>query len=535
MAPGYASLMRTLGLQFAAWTAIAMAALGPELWTNLHAVPGGRWTDAYNSMWSMQFAADALTNGSLPWHADALNHPQGGTVLLPDPFGGLFAAFAVPVLGMAGAYTAWITLQLALSGWVMQRFATEWLGTELEAAAAARAGWVAGFAYCSAPVLLAGAACGTTEAVAGAPPVLAAWAGWRALQRSGARSTAWAAGALLVASVASWYAAVIAAVTVGALTLHALPTKGVRALMPLGAGLVLVVPFALWTHGIHSDAHHLATRDPAILDRIRAGFGAASAMGMVWPIDAADIAIQRPEDAGQGYLHTGHLGVALVVAALAGCAGNLRRAAPWLLAGTVCAALALGPGSEGTRPYALVDGWPGFRNLSLVWRLAGGASIAVALLAAFATQGNRRLCVALAAAIAVEWAAFSPTAGGVPVTDATPPAVLSVLAHEPKGAVVTLPAAAAHADLWLHAHHGQPVTGTINQRRSDPAHQWALSAETAEWAGLQSTAQAEGIRYVLMHQSRALRASSDRFLVQQLQQNGRKVGESGRWTAYAVW
>lgn len=527
--------MRTIGLELLAWIAVSMAVLGPGLWTDPNTVPGGVWTDVHNSMWSMQFAADALTSGALPWQTDALNHPDGGTVLLPDPIGGLFAAVAVPVLGLNVAYTAWITLQLALSGWVMQRFATEWLREELEAPNAKRAGWIAGIAYGTAPVLLAGAACGTTEAVAGAPPVLAAWAAWRALRTPSVGATLAAGGALLLAAVASWYAAVIAAVVVGVLTLNRLPSRGLKALGPLAVGLGLAVPLALWTHGIHTDAGHLATRDPAILNRIRASFGAASAIGMVWPIDTADIAIQKATDTGQGYLHTGYLGVALVIAALAGCIRSPRTALPWAVAGTLCAVLALGPGSDGTRPYALVDGLPGFRNLSLVWRLAGGASLAVALLAALATRGDRRLCIALGLTIAADCALFSPTAGGVATTNAAPPAVLQTLAAEPRGAVITLPASAAHADLWLQAHHRQPVTGTINRRRSPAASEWATLAETAAWDDLKAAAQTGGIRYVLMHQSRALRASSDRFLVQQVQQHGRKLGESGRWTAYAVW
>ena len=74
--------MRTIGLELLAWVAVSMAVLGPGLWTDPNTVPGGVWTDVHNSMWSMQFAADALTSGALPWQTDALNHPDGGTVLL---------------------------------------------------------------------------------------------------------------------------------------------------------------------------------------------------------------------------------------------------------------------------------------------------------------------------------------------------------------------------------------------------------------------------------------------------------------------
>jgi hypothetical protein len=532
---GYARCVRKLGMQFLVWLAVAAAALGPEVWSDAHAVPGGRWTDSWNSLWSMHFAHTSVASGHWPWWSDALNYPHGGAVLLPDVWGSFFAVAAVPLLGLSSAYTAWITVQLALSGWAMHGLAREWLRDSLDETAADRAAWVAGLGYATAPVLLAGAACGTTEAVAGAPPVLAAWAAWRALKSPSIKGTLLAGLALLFAGMASWYGVVIAAVFVAILGVLRMPALGVRAIAPLAAGLLLVVPLALWTQSVHSDPIHLATRDPAILDGIRASFGAASLLGLVWPVDAADIAIQSASDAGQGYLHTGYVGLSLLVAAVVSVCRQPRRCLPWLLAGAVCAVLALGPGTGGIRPYAWVDDLPGFRNLSLVWRLASGAGLAAALLAALATRGRLWACGLLGTAIVVESAFFAPTAGGVSTSDTSPSVVLTALAEEPEGAVLTLPFSVAHADLWRQTQHGQPITATINRRRSEAAAQLAASAETATWPELAATAEEMGVRYVLVFQSRSLQASNDRFLAHQAQNQARLVARDNRWSAYALW
>ena len=527
--------MRNLAVHITVWLLVAAAALGPEVWSDVHAVPGGQWTDSWNSLWSMHFAHASVASGQWPWWSDALNHPHGGAVLLPDFWGGLFAVVAVPLLGLSMAYTAWIALQLALSGWAMQGLAAEWLRGSLDEPAADRAAWVAGLGYATAPVLLAGAACGTSEAVAGAPPVLAAWATWRALQRPSVSGVILAGVALLVAALASWYAAVIAAVFVAVLSASRVVDLGARALAPLVAGLVLVVPVALWTHGVHTDDVHLATRDPAILDSIRATFGAASPLGMLWPVDVADIAIQSESDTGQGYLHTGYVGMALLVATAVAVARNPRQSLPWLMAGLACAVLALGPGVEGTRPYGWVDDLPGFSNLSLVWRLASGAGLAAALLAALATRGRPWACGLVAGAVLLESVFVAPTAGGVATSNTSPLAVYTALKDAPRGAVLTLPLSAAHADLWRQTQHSQPITATINRRRSAEAVAWAASAETASWPELQAAAEEQDLRYVMVYQSRALQSSTDRFLAHQLQTHGQRLATDNRWTAYALW
>jgi len=528
--------MRAVLLHILVWIAVAAGALGPELWLSSDTVPGGPWTDVWNSMWSMNFAYESLSSGQLPWHTDALGFPDGGTVLLPDLWGALFAGLTVPILGLTSSYTAWIVLQLALGGLVTQGFCTEWLGaTGLEDEAAKRAGWVAGLAATTAPVYLAGAACGTTEAVASAWPALAAWMTWRAIRDSNWRTIGIAAVSLFAAAVASWYAAVIATTFVGVFTAMALPQRGGRSALPLLAGLGLILPFALWTHGVHTDPTHLATRDPEILNTIRGSFGAASPLGMLWPTDTANIAIPSAKEAGLGYLHTGYIGLVLLAASVVGIIRRPKTTAAVAIAGCLCAILALGPGPSDLLPYGLVNDWPGLSSLSLIWRLSGGAALAAALLAAAATEGRTPRIIALGLAIVFECAFFAPTAGGVAVSTVAPSATLKLLSTQPPGAVITLPADANHPDLWRQTQHGQPITSNINIRRSTAAAKWIHSAENTGWDGLLESAREQGFRYILVHQSRSLRTGGDRFLAAKLRDHGQSMGKDERWNFYALW
>ena len=279
---------------------------------------------------------------------------------------------------------------------------------------------------------------------------------------------------------------------------------GARALAPLVAGLVLVVPVALWTHGVHTDEVHLATRDPAILDSIRATFGAASPLGMLWPVDVADIAIQSESDTGQGYLHTGYVGMVLLVATIVAVARNPRQSLPWLMAGLACAVLALGPGVDGTRPYGWVDDLPGFSNLSLVWRLASGAGLAAALLAALATRGRPWACGLVAGAVLLESVFVAPTAGGVATSNTSPSAVYTALEDAPRCRAHPS-ALAAHADLWRQTQHGQPITATIDP---PPRGGYRLGCERRDRILARASGGGRGadLRHVLVGQSRALQS-----------------------------
>jgi hypothetical protein len=523
-------------LAMLAYIGLAWVWVQPSLTT----VPGGPRSDVWNSLWSLWFSHQSLMEGHLPWATELLNAPDGGTVLLPDPLAAVFALFAVPALGVAGAYTALMLLRLAAAGLIAHMFAEDWLKeTGLAPDAAGRAAWVAGIGYATAPVLLAGLQCGTTEAVSGAWPALTAWLCWRASVHGGRRAGVLAAVALLGAALSSWYAAVVAFIFAG---LMLLGTPGKRRPGPLLAGLVFVIPLAIFTQLTHTDPTHMGTRSPEILTKIRETFGAADLLNFVWPTAEANLAIFSPAERGQGYLHTTYLGAALLLGAVVALVRGAPQARLLALAGGLCALLALGPvlhlnGEQvlDWMPYALLEGSPGFDGLSLLWRLSVGAALAVALLAAAATRGHRLVVILGVGLVLAEAGLVSPLSSGIARTSVQPSAALGVLADAPAGAVLTVPAFRHHSDLWLQTQHGKPTTGDINHRRSPAAKAWLQQARRRPLSELQAAAEAAGIRYLIVHQEPSLRNTPDRKLVEALTAQGAVLAEDSQLTVLALW
>lgn len=503
-------------------------------------VAGGARGDVWNSMWSLWFSHREISQGGWPWATDLLNAPAGGGGLLLDPLMVVFSPFAVPVLGVSGAYTALMLLRLAASGWVAHSFAAEWLAHNgLTPDAAQRAGWVAGVGYASAPVLLAGLQCGTTEAVTGAWPALAAWMCWRASIHGGRRPSVMAGLALLGAALASWYAVVVAFIFGGLLLVL---SPGKRNLWPLVLGLCLTLPLAALAQASHSDAGQLMARSPDLLDRIRRTFGSADLLDFVWPLGQANLAIQSPAEQGTGYLHTVYLGIFLVLGAVTALLRRTPGSAAIALAGGVCAILALGPtlkfGGQtvlGWMPFALLESLPGFGGLSLLWRLGLGTGLAVALLAAAATRGHRAAVLAAVGLVLAEVALFSPISPGIARSEVAPAPALQALQGAPRGAVLTVPAFQHHADLWRQAQHGQPTTGTTHHRRSPAAIQWLQAARDQSLSKIQATAEAQGIRYLLIHKGTTLRQNPNRPVVQTIKAGLTPLAEDETYTVYALW
>ena len=128
---------------------------------------------------------------------------------------------------------------------------------------------------------------------------------------------------------------------------------------------------------------------------------------------------------------------------------------------------------------------------------------------------------------------FALVAEGSRVSTAKSNTALSSLADAPPGAVLTLPI--QHPSLWLQTQHQQPITGSINVRRSAAAQRWVNSSDSNEWASTKQAAEALGIRYVAVKQSPMLQASPDRFLAHQLSNEETPRARTGRWTVYQLW
>lgn len=464
-------------------------------------VVGGERTDVYNALWSYWLVARGLAAGGFPVETTLLSWPEGGRLLVADP---LNAALAAPITlgaGPALAYSVTVLVHLALGGWF--------------ADAAGRAlggnGVVAGVAYVASPVVLSHLQNGSSEAAAVAWLPLAALACVRALE--GGRGRAVGAGvALALAAVGGgWYAGIGAFLLAGAL---ALLHPGGRRLWPaLALGAAILAPVAAAYHALGAAPDSLVgLKTPESLARLRRTVGAADPRIFVVPGDFRSPDFTRLEQNASDLVHTAYLGFALL--ALAAWKG--RSPALWL-ALVASLVLALGPvlvwgggpvpwhGRSLPLPYAALEGLPGFSGLSLLYRIATLAPLALGLLADRAPAWLAPLLVA-------ETLLVSPARHLPAVSPAATPAALTALAAAPDGAAISLPAGFARTRLYEQTVHGHPLTASLNSGMT-PAGLKVLAAcrkvvdTRGTWEDVVTTARAVGVRYVIVRRGVPIEAT----------------------------
>ncbi len=442
-------------------------------------VPGAARSDLWNSLWSLWFVAEAVGRGALPFETLWLDHPDGGVLLVADPLGALAGLVLIPLVGLEAAYGLIVLGRVALAGLAAQLCVAEVLGgrdptVPFLARVFSPGAVLAGVGVATAPMLTASIHNGTSESVAWAPMVLACWALLRAARRPGWRSALVAALALLLATLASGYSAVIAFVFAGLLSL-APPRRPVGArLRPLLLGLALSVPVAaLQQLGATHPRNLVGIKNARELALVRRTTGAADPWTFVRGFGFRSPDFAEISRYGEAFIHTAYIGHVLLAVAVA--VVLRRRTRGWLLAGgLLLAALALGPvwvqgGSPVIfwddralpLPYLLLEALPGFGSLSLVWRLAGGLAVAAALTAGMGVARWRPgwLLVAL---VLAEVALVSPVADGPALTEARVHPTLVALRDAPPGAVVNFPVAGGRAYLHEQTAHHHPLAATLN-------------------------------------------------------------------------
>lgn len=476
-------------------------------------VPGAERTDVYNSLWSLWFFQDALWRGELPLSTPLLDHPNGGALLVADLPGAAWGAVLVPLFGVPGAYTLLVVMRLALAGATAHGFARDWLGD-------GRAAWVAGVAFETAPVVLSGVHNGTSEAFAVAPVALAAWSALRLARGGGAGRVVLTGGALLLAALASWYAAVAAFLFVGAiLAFGGGGQTWARRGAALGLGLALVVPWAWLSHAAATGPDNLVgIKHGRELAGVRRTTGAADPLGWVATGDFRSPDFREMSRYDEQFIHCHYLGVPLLLLALAGLARRRQGGGALALAGAAGLILAMGPvvtrgGAPwivlGDRavplPYFLLEGLPGFSALSLLWRLGVAPALAVALLAAAAVSGRRWAVPAALGALALDLALLSPVGrpGAAPGTIAPS---IRALADAPAGAVMNFPVVGGRGYLYEQTGHGKPLAGTLNFPNNAAGRRvWRALGDAstdepgAARAAIGRRARAAGVRYLVVH------------------------------------
>ena len=476
-------------------------------------VPGAERTDLYNSLWSLWFFQDALWRGDLPYATSLLDHPGGGTLLVADLPAAFWGVGLVPLLGVPGAYTVLVLARLALAGAAAHGLAREWLGD-------ARAAWVAGVAFETAPVILSGVHNGTSEAFSAAPVALAAWAALRLVRGGGWARVGATGGALLLAALASWYAAVTAFLFVGAILLVGGGRQAAsRRVAALVLGLALTLPWAAAFHAGSTGPDNLVgIKHARELAGVRRTTGAADPRGWLAAGDFRSPDFREMSRYDEQFIHCHYLGWPLVLLALLGVARRREGRLAFVLAGGAGLLLAMGPvltlgGTPwivmGDRavpmPYFLVERLPGFSSLSLLWRLGLGPALALALLASAAVAGRRGAVPAAILAVLLDLLLLSPLGRPGTAPGSIAPAV-HALAGAPEGAVLNFPVVGGRGYLYEQTVHGKPVAGTLNFPNNAAGRRvWralgdaAVDTPEAARSTIARRARAAGVRYLVVH------------------------------------
>lgn len=479
-------------------------------------------TDLWNSLWGAHHLYETLRAGLDPRWAPALNHPQGGLVWVADPLGALFVGALAGPLGDSAAWALHCAVQLGLSGWVVHAFAQERLQAAGRPDAGLRAA-VAGMSYMACGTLLSGLHNGASEGLGGALPALAAWMAWRS---QGPPRPGWSSRAAPVLQGLAIFGAALSSPYAGALALGfsaaalsmpgAAPTRrrwgglliGAALSLPLGG---LITALATSPEGL------LGIKQGPVLDQTRRSVGPADlrAYGVPGELRAPDL--RQLGRFGERYLHSPYLGWTTLLAALGSAGPPHRRWLGWAGLGAFIASLGpllLVDGAPwrvlGDRvlplPYLLVEGLPGFAQLTLLWRLGLGLSLALALLASQVRGLGRRGLIALLLLILIEPHALSPAGRAVPSTAPTPAAALEALRRAPPGAAAVYPLRPGLPALADQHHHGHALAVGLNFPSNPAADQlWAALAasdsapEDEQRAAVRAVARRLGLRYLLIY------------------------------------
>ena len=510
-----------------AYGALALALTWPVALELGSRVPGAARTHLWTSMWSMDFVADALLAGRLPFATDMLRHPDGGVFLVDDLLGSVLAAPLTVLFGVEIAYTVLVWAQIAFAGAMAHGFAREWLNWRMGRSAGQRVGaaWVAGLAYCSAPVFLSAVHNGEAAALGGGWGAWAAWMCWRAAARGGRRRIELAVAALAVAALGGWAGAASALFFATALALvgagDGLRTHLRTRLLVLGIGLAVLLPIGLALQELARADDSLVPPDTAEqAAQIRRTVGAADPVTYLMPGWYRSPDLQELSHFGDRRVHSHYLGWSLLGLGLLGLRRRGRGTGFIRIAGLTGLVLSMGPvlvrhGEPllvaGRKviplPYLLVEGLPGFDALTMIYQLAQAPALALALLAAAAVSGRRLRWQALALlAIVLEGRWVAPTAGLPASTAVGAGAVVQVLSEAPAGAVVNFPVIEGRPYLYEQLHHRKPLAGGVVLPTGPAAEKlWAQVLEHADrdptWVRTKTSTAAKrlGIRYVLIH------------------------------------
>jgi len=490
-------------------------------------VPGAPRSDVWNSLWSYWFVADSLSSGELPWHTKLLDHPRGGVLFVADPLGALLAFPFVRWWGVAGAYGLVVWFRIGLLGTV-----THWLAEEIREQPTGDP-WVpavAGVSMMTSAVVVSGLHNGTSEALALAPIVLASATAMRAI-RTGCLW--WGLGSalmLIVSTLASGYAAVLAFVFVGSLTLFVPRRRSMREELRvrigiIGLGLAGALPLAMAVvRAASAPGNLVGIKHSMELSLVRRTTGPADPWVYFRGFDFRSPDFRAISRYGEDFIHCTYIGWVLLAVVAMGVWTRREhlRSVRWIwVAGGVTFLLSLGPVivHEGLAwvflddrvwpmPYLLLERLPGLGSLSLLWRLGAGPALGGALLAAWSLQGRKPVWAITTVLLVMFEALWVAPTGGMPAfTDARVHSALVALRDAPPGAVLNHPVVGGRAYLHEQTTHGMPLAARLNFPNNgvgkavwEAARRSTAMDDVEGRKAVQATAEQMGVRYVVLHE-----------------------------------
>ena len=488
-------------------------------------IPGSDRTDTWNSLWSLNFWAEQLASGRVPWDVERLNFPEGGSLLIADPLG---ATLVAPVVWLFGPYVAFSILalmQLMFSGLVMHGFAEAFLTWRRGAGGVGTGPLVSGVAFMSAPLLASHLHNGASEAWSAGWTVLAIWMVWADATQPSRRRMILAAVALFGASLAHWYGGIVAFIFAASIVLLGVgerPQVGwLRRLAGLLLGLTLTGALAAGTAQIHrADDNIVEIKSTEMVRFTTRSTGAADPLTYVLPGEHRSPDFRKMSANNERYLHAHYVGLVVLGLGVWGWVRRRRHTGFLVWGGATCLILSLGPvlmhsarpvlilGDLGVPlPFLLLESFPGFGALSLPWKFALGPVIGLSILAGLAIdQRGRRTTLIAMSMITLDVLVMAPTAERSRVVSVDDDASLRGLRAAPPGAVINYPLAPGRGYLAEQLVHQKPIAGMLNRVGNEPAARlWKrIRAESRKdpdtfHRAVSSTAERLGIRYVVIH------------------------------------
>jgi hypothetical protein len=258
--------------------------------------------------------------------------------------------------------------------------------------------------------------------------------------------------------------------------------------------------------------------------------------------------------AGEQFVHSGYLGWTLIISAL----WSWRRIAqkqslhPLLAWGTLFLILSLGPvllqGGEPNLfgdlviplPYALIEQFWGFSQLSLLFRWGVAPLFVLAIAVSLCFSGSRRGLLTLGLMVFFENRILSPVHSLPAFTSIPVSEPFEELRDAEEGAVGTLPIVEGREALYLQTIHGKPMLAglnfALNRRFRQFLEQAKIMQERDDFSKkIEVLARQKKIRYLIINKDHSIMPDQYFALIEKFQKEFTVLSESNEYIVLTLY